>query len=339
MYRRANIVHVTNPIRIFETLRAYQETAALKAAIDLGIFTAITDGAASAAEIGSKCGAAERGVRILCDTLVVSQFLVKRDGGYENTPESALFLNRESPAYIGAMVDFISHPDISTAMMNDLTETVRKGGTVMPGEGSVNPDNPMWVTFARAMAPMMMQAAQAIAGHIPATGAFKILDIAAGHGMFGISIAQRNPDAQITALDWVAVLEVAKENAAKAGVTSRYSTIPGSAFDVDYGSGYDAVLLTNFLHHFDVETNERLLRRVHAALKPGGKAITLEFVPEEDRVSPPVPARFALTMLHTTARGDAYTFSELESMARNAGFASSEHHRLETQQSVIISTK
>ena len=99
-------------------------------------------------------------------------------------------------------------------------------------------------------------------------------------------------------------MEVAKENAEKAGVAERYSVRPGSAFDTDLGEGYDYVFITNFLHHFDAPTNEVLLRRFHAALKPGGKAITVEFVPNEDRVSPPMAAAFSLVMLaHTDAGG------------------------------------
>jgi ubiquinone/menaquinone biosynthesis C-methylase UbiE len=177
--------------------------------------------------------------------------------------------------------------------------------------------------------------AQAVAG----AGPLKVLDIAAGHGIFGIAIAQRNAEARITAVDWAAVLEVAKENAEKAGVASRLHMLPGSAFDVDFGSGYDLALVTNFLHHFDVATCESFLRKVHAALKPGGRAVTLEFCPNDDRITPPTPARFAITMLMSTARGDAYTFHELESMFRNAGFAASEQKMLPSEQSVIISTK
>ncbi len=62
--------------------------------------------------------------------------------------------------------------------------------------------------------------------------------------------------------------------------------LPGSAFDVEFGGPYDTVLLTNFLHHFDKPTCVSLLKKVRASLKPGGKAATLEFVPNEDRVSP-----------------------------------------------------
>jgi ubiquinone/menaquinone biosynthesis C-methylase UbiE len=328
-----------DPIRILDTLRAYQKSAALKSAIDLGLFTAIAGGASTLSEIAADCAASERGIRILCDSLVVNQFLEKTDGAYRNTPDAALFLDRKSPAYLGVIADFLCRPEEAAATMSNMAETVRRGGTVMPGEGSVKPENPGWVTFARAMVPMMMPAAHAIAEQVPAAGGLKVLDIAAGHGMFGIMIAKRNQQAEITAVDWAAVLEVATENAAQAGVSPRYRTLPGSAFEVDFGTDYDVVLLTNFLHHFDARTNETLLRKVCAALKPGGRAVILEFVPNEDRVSPPIPAGFALSMLMDTKGGDAYTFRELESMCRNAGFQSSVHHRLETQQSVIISTK
>jgi ubiquinone/menaquinone biosynthesis C-methylase UbiE len=152
------------------------------------------------------------------------------------------------------------------------------------------------------------------------SGPMKVLDIAAGHGLFGIEIAKQNPQARVTGLDWTPVLRVALENARKAGVQDRYDMLPGSAFEVDFGGPYDAVLLTNFLHHFDKPTCVDLLKKVHRALKPGGRAATLEFVPNEDRVSPPMPAAFSLIMLVTTAAGDAYTLGELTAMYREAGF-------------------
>jgi 2-polyprenyl-3-methyl-5-hydroxy-6-metoxy-1,4-benzoquinol methylase len=332
-------MNALSPTRIFETLRAYQETAALKAAIDLSIFTAIAGGAGTAAEIAAQCDSSERGIRILCDSLTASSFLEKTEGRYSNTAESQLFLNRKSPAYMGGIAEFLYAPEVLENTMRRLPEAVRKGGTTMDGEGSVSPDNPMWVTFARAMAPITMLPARAMAAQLPATGPLRVLDIAAGHGNFGITIALRNVDAEITGLDWPAVLEVAKENAAKAGVMDRYRTIEGDFFTSDLGSDYDAILIPNFLHHFDKKTCETIMRKVYAALRPGGVAMTLEFVPNEDRVSPKSQACFALTMLVTTARGDAYTWPEYQEMFGNTGFASNAIQRVETEQSVIISTK
>jgi cyclopropane fatty-acyl-phospholipid synthase-like methyltransferase len=168
----------------------------------------------------------------------------------------------------------------------------------------------------------------------------RVLDLAAGHGLFGIAFAKQNPQVEVIAVDWPKVLEVAQENAKAAGVADRYQTNPGSAFDVDYGTGYDVVLLTNFLHHFEKETCEMLLRKVHAALADGGRVVALEFVPNDDRVTPPQAAGFAMQMLGGTPRGDAYTFAELQEMAQHAGFARSELHELPpTIERVIVSHK
>jgi 2-polyprenyl-3-methyl-5-hydroxy-6-metoxy-1,4-benzoquinol methylase len=164
----------------------------------------------------------------------------------------------------------------------------------------------------------------------------RVLDIAAGHGLFGIEIAKREPQAYITGLDWGPVLQVALKNARKAGVQDRYEMLPGSAFDVDFGGPYDAVLLTNFLHHFDKPTCVSLLRKVRAALRPGGRVATLEFVPNEDRVSPPMPAAFAMNMLATTPTGDAYTLSELTAMYTGAGFSGINAYSIPTSPETIV---
>ncbi|HYO99952.1 MAG TPA: class I SAM-dependent methyltransferase, partial [Pyrinomonadaceae bacterium] len=281
------------------------------------------------AKLAARCGAAERGVRILCDYLTVSQFLGKRaDGGYSLTQESALFLDRRSPAYVGGIAEFLSGAHLGNAFQR-FTESVRKGGTVLEAEGSMTADHPMWEDFARGMASIMRPSAWQIAETVGVAemGECKILDVAAGHGIFGITLAERNPQAEVYAVDWQNVLRIAQQNAEAAGLGARYHLIPGSAFEVDFGTGYDLVLLTNFFHHFDPPTCETLMRKAHAALKEGGRAVTLEFVPNDDRVTPPAEASFALVMLGTTPAGDAYTFAEFERMFQNAGFSRSVSHQ------------
>ncbi|HEY2971708.1 MAG TPA: class I SAM-dependent methyltransferase [Pyrinomonadaceae bacterium] len=330
-----------SPQLFFQTINAYQRTEGLKAAIELETFTAIGEGNTTAAEIAKRCGTSERGMRILCDFLTVMGFLNKQGSRYSLTPDSAIFLDKRSPAYLGSAIEFISSPMLTKGFQN-FADAVRKGGTTMSDGGTIAPENPIWVKFARGMAPMMALPAELTAKLIDpaADQKLKILDIAAGHGLYGLAFAKNNPQASIVALDWPNVLEVAKENARNAGVADRYSTIEGSAFDVDYGTGYDLILLTNFLHHFDAQTNEALLRKVHAALVEGGRAITLEFVPNEDRISPPDAAAFSVMMLGGTPAGDAYTFPELERMFANAGFAGSEIYQLPPSiQQVVISQK
>jgi len=327
------------PALLFDTFNAYQRTQAIKTGIELEVFTAIGEGNTTATAIAERCGASERGTRILCDYLTIIGFLTKQEKSYELTADSAMFLDKRSPAYMGTVTGFILSPSVMDNF-DRLTESVRQGGCA--GPSSVEPENPMWVDFARAMAPMMAMPAQLMAQLVDPTKDknLRVLDIAAGHGLYGLAFAKQNAQAEVTALDWPMVLDVAKENAQAAGVSDRYHTKPGSAFDVDYGTGYDLVLLTNFLHHFDKETCETLLRKVNASLADGGRAVALEFVPNDDRVTPPQAAAFSMQMLGGTPSGDAYTFAELERMFQNAGFTRSEMHELPpTIERVVIGYK
>lgn len=314
------------PERIWQIITAFQMTAAMKAAIELGVFTRIAEGNKTAAAIAAASGAAERGIRILCDTMSVLGFLIKQGDEYSLADDTALFLVRTSPAYLGDVTDFILDP-LHTRGFDDLTNAVRHGGTTVTGDSAIDPESPMWPIFARSMTGMMVPSAQKMASELgyDKEAHIKVLDIAAGHGMFGITVAQHYPNAEIHAVDWVNVLPVARENAEKFGVADRFNEIEGSAFDVDFGNGYDVVLVTNFLHNFDIPTCETFLKRVSHAIKDDGQVLTLEFIPNDDRVSPPAEALFSLVMLAATPGGDAYTLAELTSMFQNAGFSQNEH--------------
>ena len=331
-----------NPVQIFTTVQGYQRAFALKAAVDLDLFTLIAKGSKTAAEIAKGCGAAERGVRILSDALVVMGFLSKTGNNYSLTPDTAFFLDSRSPAYLGLAFKFLLHP-LQLTHFEHLGAAVRNGGA-SDHDSTLAPNDPIWIEFAKGMAPIMMPAAQAmaglLAGELGSRPSAKILDIAASHGLFGITVAQRLPKARIYALDWANVLEVARDNAAKQGLADRYHLLPGSAFEVDYGTGFDAILITNLLHHFDPVENEKMLKKAHAALNPGGQVLILEFVPNDDRVSPPVPAMFGLTMLGSTPKGDAYTLAEYAVMCRNAGLETPRLIPLEPMpQSLVVARK
>src|SRR3954471_2662914 len=327
-----------SPALFYDTAGAFQRTEALRAAVELDLFTHVAAGRRTAAELAAACGAAPRGVRILADYLTIVGFLRKAGDRYEPTPDAAAFLDRNVPAYLGGSLEFLLTPELREAFRL-LPAAVRRGGTATSAEGTVSPDNPVWVSFARAMGPVMRLPAELLAGLVggSAEQPVRVLDVAAGHGLFGIAVARRYPKAAVTALDWPAVLAVAAGNAKRAGVGDRHRLLPGDAFTTDWGGPYDVVLLTNFLHHFDLPTCGRLAAKARAALAPGGRALTLEFVPDADRVSPPATAGFALTMLATTAAGDAYTFAEYERIFAAAGFSRSEVRPLPptTQQAVV----
>ena len=296
----------------------YQNSAVLKAALELDVFTAIGSGTLGAMALGTKCDASARGIAALCDSLVVMGFLAKSPAGYALTPDAAVFLDRNSPACIASIHEFLAAPELVEMVFKDPAGAVRRGGA--PGLANISPDNPIWIRFARSMGPFMEHDAKLVADHAGDPPPRRVLDIAASHGIYGLAFGRRFPECRMTGLDWGAVVAVACENAAAAGMADRYDTIVGSAFEVDWGKGYDVVLLPNFLHHFDRDGCMKILHRARAALAPKGRVAIVEWVPNEDRVSPPVPALFTMTMLLSTPSGTTYTGEELSEMLAEAKF-------------------
>lgn len=328
-----------SPAAIIDTAFAFQRTFALKAAVDCDIFTAIGEGHRTAPDIAKARGISERGTRIVCDFITTLGFLTKDGASYSLAPDAAMFLDRRSPAYLGSALTFLASPR-SVEYTSHATEVLRAGTT--PDVATMAPEHDFWPVFANSMASFMalpaMLAAQV--AQMDPNAETKVLDIAAGHGEFGFAVARRFPKARIVALDWKPVLAVARQRAKEAGVEQRFEELTGDAFDVAFGSGYDLVLVPNFLHHFNEETNVKLLRKVATALKPGGQVVIVEFVPNADRVSPPMAARFAFTMLTNTEEGDAFTRAELERMLAAAGFGDIEERPLlPTPQTAIAARK
>lgn len=329
-----------SPQLFFQTINAYHNTAALKAGIELGVFTAIGTNGATSPQIADRCQSPLRGIRILCDYLAILGFLVKDGGRYSLTKDTAFFLDERSPAYMGKAVKFLLAPSLTEAFA-DLASTVRTGKVHTSEHRTTAPDHPIWIEFARAMGPMMVPCAQGASELVPLNPSrdTKVLDISSSHGAYGIAFAHQNPRVHLVALDWQAVLAVTEENALAAGLEGRFSKIVGDAFTADLGSDYDAVLVPNFLHHFSIAECTAFLSRVRDSLRAGGKVVIVEFVPNEDRISPPAAATFSLVMLGTTPQGDAYTFSEYQQMLSDAGFRDAELHPLPpTAQSAVIAT-
>jgi cyclopropane fatty-acyl-phospholipid synthase-like methyltransferase len=222
---------------------------------------------------------------------------------------------------MGNVVEFLAVPKFTAMFLDDPVSYVRNGGS--PGLANIAPENPLWVTFAEAMASFVAPQATLVAQYVASwpVKPRRVLDVAAGHGLFGIALAQTVPDASVTAVDWPTVLEVARTNAERAGLRDRYHLCPGDAFNADWGTMFDLVLLTNFLHHFGHDECVTLLRRVRASITGGGRTLAVELVPNDDRVSPPLAGMFAFMMLATTPKGDAFTRHEYGAMARNAGYS------------------
>jgi hypothetical protein len=126
------------PDLFIDAVNSYHKTAAMIAALDIGLFTAIAEGANTSAALAAKVGAAERGVRILADYLTIQEFMTKSDGVYALTAASATFLDRRSPAYLGAASDFLASAEFRAMVFADPAGVVRSGGSL----GLDDPDGP-----------------------------------------------------------------------------------------------------------------------------------------------------------------------------------------------------
>ena len=304
----------------YEAMQAYQKTAALTAAIKLDIITLIGGGDATSDALAEKTASSSRGIRILCDFLTVMGLLSKLDGVYSVTEPGRRYLDRSSPAWIGSAIDFFAAPEMRSLVLDDPVSYVRRGGSV--GLAHLAPDHPIWLRYAKAATPIARvtakrAAAQLTTGPNPPT---RVLDVAAGHGFYGIELAKASPGAVVTAVDWPSVIKFASANAKVAGVGERYHVVAGNAFEVEWGQNYDLVILANILHYLSPEECATILRKVKSSLSPRGEACAIEFVPDEDRVSPPMQAMFAFLMLATSPGGDAHTLSDYIEIAKAAGF-------------------
>ncbi len=334
-------MHDTTPLpeKIFAAVKAFQRTAALKAALTLDLFTAIGAGPADVAGLAARVGANPRGVRVLADYLTMLGLLEREGERWVLTAESAAYLDRRSPSFLADAIDSAYLSDFTLDAYARLAEAVRRGATALDARGTLAPEHPYWPDFARAHAPFGRKIGPVLARvlGVADAGPMKVLDIACGHGLYGISVARANRDVQLFAQDWPDVLAAARAHAAEAGVGVRFHELVGDALSSDLGSGYDLALVVNFLPDLDTDGCVWLLTRVRAALKPNGRVAVLQLVPNESRLGPPVALTLALELLVTTPAGDTYTYAELAEMFRRAGFARSERRELpDWQQCVLI---
>ena len=307
-------------------MQSFQRTDAIRAAINLRLFTAIGQAQATAAEIAAHCEASEREIRILCDYLATLGLIRKNADRYSASLDASTFLDQRSAQYAGdALVEAFASGGILSGY-GLLADAIRRGGTALPERGTLAHEYPAWPQHARALAAIGAATGALLAKRLKAdsTGPVRILDIAAGHGHYGIAFARENPAAQVFAQDWPHVLQVAREQAEKAGVQHRFHLLPGNVFDIDLGGNYDLALIMNFLPDFGPAECETLLWKVRLALRPNGRVISLQWTPEDDRLSPAACAQLALTLLATTPHGDVYTYRELDRMFLRTQFVRSE---------------
>jgi ubiquinone/menaquinone biosynthesis C-methylase UbiE len=309
------------PERILDHAWGFARTRALATAVELDLFTLVAAGKRTPETLAQATGATSRGIRMLGDALTSLGLLSKDAGGYALAPDAALFLSRSSPASIADFIAFGAREiDESWA---ELTRCVKTGKPVKAVDRPVE-GIPLWHALVDALFPVNYQAARLVGEELARRHPGKVvrlLDVAAGSGVWGIGAALANPRVSVVAADLPETLEHTKRWVAKTGVASRVTLLPGDLRSTDYGAAaYDAAVLGHICHSEGPVHAPRLLEKVAKALRPGGTVFVAEFVPDEGRAAPPIPLLFALNMLVHTTDGDTWPFSQYRAWLEGAGF-------------------
>jgi C-methyltransferase len=319
------------PATVFEALLAFQATAVVGTAVKLGVFDEIAAGSSTAKSVARAIGAAQRGVEILLDALAAIGFLNAVDDEYRVSPVAEAFLVRTSPAYLGGLVD-IFYSDWQWQGHLALPDAVRNGGTVTKEQNLETAGHPFWSLFADAFtgaaAPMAQAVAAALAPWTATRDPLEVIDLACGSGVFGATIASGHDHARVTFVDWPTVLARTRTHAERYGVADRASYIEGDMFDVALAGPYDLAVASQLFHHFERGRCVELMRRIAAALKPGGQIAIHDFMRTGNPAHDPQAALFSVIMLVRTAGGQSHTLADHEAMLAEAGFTEPRLHNL-----------
>jgi len=203
-----------------------------------------------------------------------------------------------------------------------MTQVIRTGTPAM----AVNQEQgaEFFATFVEDLFPFGYPAAKALAEALSiaeAKQSVRVLDIAAGSGVWSIALAQQSRQVQITAVDRPAVAAVTRKVAKEQGVGDRLQTLEGDMHEVPLKPNhYHVATLGQILHSEGEEASKKLLRKVFNALAPGGTIAIAEFVADDRRSGPPMPLIFAINMLVNTDQGDTFTFGEISKWLTDIGY-------------------
>jgi 3-hydroxy-5-methyl-1-naphthoate 3-O-methyltransferase len=312
----------------------------LEAAVRHRVFDVLDEGPKSLSQVQAATGASSRGLSAIMNALVGLNFLAKdAQGHYSLTPESANFLVRGKPGFLGGMLSHTSgHLMPKWLGLSEVVKTGKPAKAVnQQAEGAV-----FFEQFVADLFPMNYPAAKALAEelHLNASGDMaKVLDLAAGSGVWGIALAQSSEHVNVTAVDWPQVLPVTRGMVERFHLSDRFTFVAGDLLAADFGAGQNIATLGHILHSEGETRSRQLLAKVHQALAPGGTIAIAEFLVDKDRRGPVNGLFFAVNMLVNTDEGDAYSFEEISDWLQSAGFRDMRKLPVPGPSPLILATK
>jgi (2Fe-2S) ferredoxin/predicted O-methyltransferase YrrM len=314
--RRAREAAGMLPDDLNERIRGFQESRTILTALELDLFTALSDGA-GAEELAGRLHTARRSTEMLLNALVSLRLLAKRDGVFHNSPAVARYLTSASrddarPALL--------HTAHLWHRWSTLTDCVRSG-TAVAREDTAGRSQDWTEAFIAAMHRNASERAPLVVRAVGAESVRHMLDVGGGSGAYSIAFANANPALRADILDLALVEPIARRHIHEAGLGNRVTTRVGDLRSDKLGEGYDLVFLSAICHMLSPAENLDLFGRGREALKSGGRIVIQDFILEPDKTAPRFAALFALNMLVGTPAGSSYSQPEYAAWLVEAGFA------------------
>jgi SAM-dependent methyltransferase len=309
------------PERLMQFGFAYAPPLIIAAAVSNKVFDSLESGSKTVDQISKETGASERGLRMLMNALIGLELLRKdRHQKYSLTPESAAFLVSNKPGTLAGFFRLNVTQLVSKWLqLGDVVRTGRPAQAVnQEGEGTE-----FFSGLVENIIPMSYATAQTLADHLKlakAKNEVRVLDLAAGSGIWGIVLAQASPRVRVTAVDWAGMIPTTKRITQKFGVSARFKFIEGDLLEADFGKDCDVATLGHILHSEGEGRSRQLLKKTFRALKSGGTIAIAEWLVNDERTQPLPPLMFAVQMLVNTEKGDTFSFNEIKSWLEEAGF-------------------
>ncbi|MEW6258852.1 MAG: methyltransferase [Thermodesulfobacteriota bacterium] len=298
-----------HPGSLLEISGAYWKTCTLHAAVKLDVFTIIGPERLTEVEVAERLEADPRATGMLLNALCAMNLLEKRDDTYMNTRMSSAFLSKDSPRYVGYIIQHHRH---LVASWNQLDVAVKTGKPVRSRAQFSDPE--VREAFLMGMYNIAMQTAPRVVGQLDLGGRKRLLDLGGGPGTWAIHFCLKHPEMTATVFDLPATEPFAIRTIERFGVSDRIRFVAGNYLEDAIPGRYDLVWLSQILHGEGPESCVDIIRKAVDTLSSGGMILIHEFMLENSLDSPPFATLFSLNMLLGTDSGQAYSERQLSDM-------------------------
>jgi len=322
----------------FSPMEWFTRSIVLLVANDLGVFECLSVRPLALDDIVKRLKTDHKGTRILLDALVGLRFLRKTEKGYENEDDTARLLTEDSPEYIGTM---LTHSYRGLARWLKLEDLVRNGQqhkhNLPEFQFTKTQERRRRKRFAVGLDEASRTTAALLARKIDLRGVHDMLDLGGGAGAYSIAFAKRWPKLRPVLFEMPVTARVARKNIKAAGLQDRIRAVSGDFLEDNLGRDrYDAALVSNIVHIYGPDKNLETIKKVHCALRSGGRIIIKDLLVNDNRDGPFHPLMFGLTMLMFTDGGDTYTTAEITEWLREAGFVRIRRRAVITHESSML---